>query len=70
MCVVRSATVLPAHPRFLEEYKSWSGGRLHAVTFSAERIRGCSLPLFLIVAVVWGVSQSDVAGGVGFFLKI
>lgn len=44
---------LPAHLRFLEEYRSWRGGRLQLITFSAELMIPCSLPLSLALAAAY-----------------
>lgn len=39
------AAIVAAHLRVLEENRSWRDGRLQPITFSAERMMRCSLPL-------------------------
>ncbi len=48
-----SGTIFLARFRVLEVYSSWRDGRLQPVTFSAEWMIHCSLPLSLAVAAAY-----------------
>src|SRR4029434_9324174 len=55
-----SAIIFPARLRVLDAYRSWKDGRLHPITFSAERITRCSLLLSLAVAAAYQTVMEEV----------
>src|SRR4029434_10201237 len=55
-----SATILPARLRVLEANRSCRDGKLQPITFSAERMIRCSLPLSLAVAAAYQMVMQKV----------
>src|SRR4029434_3728127 len=55
-----SAIIFPARLRVVDAYRSWRDGRLQPITFSAERMIRCSLPLSLAVAAAYQTVMEEV----------
>lgn len=55
-----SAIIFPARLRVLEANRSWRDGRLQPITFSADRMTRCSLPLSLAVAAAYQMVMEEV----------
>lgn len=54
-----SASIFPARLRGLEAYRSWKDGRSQPITFSAQRLIHCSLPLSLAVAATYQMVMEE-----------